>query len=86
MNTYYFAFDTFYFADEYVLLPKACFNRCQLYGLNATNVGGWRAKSLSSTPRRVGCSKFRYKSDIKNARIQLVKLLIFNILYCEIVL
>ena len=45
MNTSYFAF-------EYVLLPKACFNRCQLYGLNATNVGGWRAKSLSSTPRR----------------------------------
>ena len=37
-------------------------------------------------PPRVGCSKFRYKSDIKSARIQLVKLLIFNILYCEIVL
>lgn len=34
----------------------------------------------------VGCSKFRYKSDIKSARIQLVKLLIFNTLYCEIVL
>ena len=37
-------------------------------------------------PRRVGCSKFRYKSDIKSARIQLVKLLTFNTLYCEIVL
>ena len=39
------------------------------------NVGSW-----------VGCSKFRYKSDIKSARIQLVKLLTFNTLYCEIVL
>ena len=37
-------------------------------------------------PRGVGCSKFRYKSDIKSARIQLVKLLTFNTLYCEIVL
>ena len=37
-------------------------------------------------PLRVGCSKFRYKSDIKSARIQLVKLLIFNTLYCKIVL
>lgn len=36
--------------------------------------------------RKVGCSKFRYKSDIKSARIQLVKLLTFNTLYCEIVL
>ena len=36
--------------------------------------------------RGVGCSKFRYKSDIKSARIQLVKLLTFNTLYCEIVL
>ena len=36
--------------------------------------------------RWVGCSKFRYKSDIKSARIQLVKLLTFNTLYCEIVL
>ena len=34
----------------------------------------------------VGCSKFRYKSDTKSARIQLVKLLIFNALYCKIVL
>ena len=34
----------------------------------------------------LGCSKFRYKSDIKSARIQLVKLLTFNTLYCEIVL
>ncbi len=37
-------------------------------------------------PFQVGCSKFRYKSDIKSAKIQLVKLLIFNTLYCEIVL
>lgn len=37
-------------------------------------------------PLQVGCSKFRYKSDIKSARIQLVKLLTFNTLYCEIVL
>ena len=37
--------NTYYFADEYVLLPKACFNRCQLYGLNATNVGGGRVKT-----------------------------------------
>ena len=37
-------------------------------------------------PLEVGCSKFRYKSDIKSARIQLVKLLTFNTLYCEIVL
>ena len=37
------------------------------------------------TPR-VGCSKFKYKSDTKSARIQLVKLLIFNTLYCQIVL
>ena len=34
----------------------------------------------------VGCSKFKYKSDTKSARIQLVKLLIFNTLYCQIVL
>ena len=34
----------------------------------------------------VGCSKFRYKSDIKSARIQLVKFLTFNTLYCEIVI
>ena len=34
----------------------------------------------------VGCSKFRYKSDIKSARIQLVKLLTFNTLHCEIIL
>ena len=38
------------------------------------------------SPCKVGRSKFRYKSDIKSARIQLVKLLIFNTLYCEIVL
>ena len=37
-------------------------------------------------PHSLGCSKFRYKSDIKSARIQLVKLLIFDTLYCEIVL
>ena len=37
-------------------------------------------------PLRVGCSKFKYKSDTKSARIQLVKLLIFNTLYCQIVL
>ena len=37
-------------------------------------------------PRKVGCSKFKYKSDTKSARIQLVKLLIFNTLYCQIVL
>ena len=37
-------------------------------------------------PCRVGCSKFKYKSDTKSARIQLVKLLIFNTLYCQIVL
>ena len=37
-------------------------------------------------PLRVGCSKFRYKSDIKSARIQLVKLLTFNTLHCEIIL
>ena len=43
MNIYCFAF-------EYVLLPKVCFNRCHIYGLNATNVGGRSAKSLSSTP------------------------------------
>ena len=35
---------------------------------------------------KVGCSKFRYKSDIKSARIQLVKLLTFNTLHCEIIL
>ena len=35
---------------------------------------------------QVGCSKFRYKSDTKSARILLVKLLIFNTLYCKIVL
>ena len=35
---------------------------------------------------QVGCSKFKYKSDTKSARIQLVKLLIFNTLYCQIVL
>ncbi len=40
----------------------------------------------ASAPLRVGCSKFRYKSDTKSARIQLVKLLIFNALYCKIVL
>ena len=39
-----------------------------------------------NAPQKVGCSKFRYKSDIKSARIQLVKLLTFNTLYCEIVL
>ena len=39
-----------------------------------------------SEPLEVGCSKFRYKSDIKSARIQLVKLLTFNTLYCEVVL
>ena len=37
-------------------------------------------------PLQVGCSKFKYKSDTKSARIQLVKLLIFNTLYCQIVL
>ena len=37
-------------------------------------------------PFEVGCSKFRYKSDIKSARIQLVKLLTFNTLHCEIIL
>ena len=37
-------------------------------------------------PSCVGCSKFKYKSDTKSARIQLVKLLIFNTLYCQIVL
>ena len=41
---------------------------------------------LIKKTRWVGCSKFRYKSDIKSARIQLVKLLIFNTLYCKIVL
>ena len=41
---------------------------------------------VKTLPFWVGCSKFRYKSDIKSARIQLVKLLIFNTLYCEIVL
>ena len=40
----------------------------------------------SSAPIKVGCSKFKYKSDTKSARIQLVKLLIFNTLYCQIVL
>ena len=40
----------------------------------------------SQLPLRVGCSKFRYKSDIKSARIQLVKLLTFNTLHCEIIL
>lgn len=39
-----------------------------------------------NTARKVGCSKFKYKSDTKSARIQLVKLLIFNTLYCQIVL
>lgn len=43
----------------------------------------WISKEES---RRLGCSKFRYKSDTKSARIQLVKLLIFNALYCKIVL
>ena len=42
--------------------------------------------SVDAMPFKVGCSKFRYKSDIKSARIQLVKLLTFNTLYCEIVL
>ena len=37
-------------------------------------------------PSEVGCSKFRYKSDIISEIIQLVKLLTFNTLYCEIVL
>ena len=41
---------------------------------------------MSKDTQQVGCSKFRYKSDIKSARIQLVKLLTFNTLYCEIVL
>lgn len=44
------------------------------------------AKSGRLQTLRLGCSKFRYKSDIKSARIQLVKLLTFNTLYCEIVL
>lgn len=35
---------------------------------------------------RVGCSKCRYKFDTKSARFQLVKLLIFNVLYCKIAL
>ena len=43
-------------------------------------------RMYNNAPFEVGCSKFRYKSDIKSARIQLVKLLTFNTLYCEIVL
>ena len=42
--------------------------------------------SKKGLPYEVGCSKFKYKSDTKSARIQLVKLLIFNTLYCQIVL
>ena len=33
---------------------------------------------------QVGCSKSVYTSDAKNARIQLIKLLIFNTLYRKI--
>jgi hypothetical protein len=44
------------------------------------------AVSLNIKAQKVGCSKFKYKSDTKSARIQLVKLLIFNTLYCQIVL
>ena len=44
------------------------------------------ALGYGELPLWVGCSKFRYKSDTKSARIQLVKLLIFNTLYCKIVL
>ena len=67
--------------------------RCLFFNIN---IAYWACKRLrkqegapkltNSTPLRVGCSKFRYKSDIKSARIQLVKLLTFNTLHCEIIL
>ncbi len=56
---------------------------CEYYGKKYSTQ--FISKLCSCTPTgRV--SKFRYKSDIKSARIQLVKLLTFNTLYCEIVL
>ena len=46
-----------------------------------TNHTPCKGKSLiiKVLPLQVGCSKFKYKSDTKSARIQLVKLLIFNL-------
>ena len=41
-------------------------------------------RDLVEKTYRVGCSKSVYTSDAKNARIQLIKLLIFNTLYRKI--
>lgn len=57
---------------------------CEYYGKKYSTQ--FISKLCSCTPLQVGCSKLRYKSDIKSARIQLVKLLTFNTLHCEIIL
>ena len=68
-----------------------CLASCSQDEESVTNVSrteteGINKDAILAFSSKVGCSKFKYKSDTKSARIQLVKLLIFNTLYCQIVL
>lgn len=82
---------------EYIKLGKSDLNvsriclGCMGFGDNSIGQHAWtvgeeETRRIIKYALEVGCSKFIYKSDTKSARIQLVKLLIFNTLYCKIVL
>lgn len=59
-------------------------NGCALRLSMALNNAGYTIPAMGKQTLKVGCSKSVYTSDAKSARIQLIKLLIFNTLYRKI--